>query len=140
MTTKKVVTTAKATKAVSPAKTVSKAPVPTRSTGGPTKSSRSSKTRPPGKKTAAAGQVASPAVPVPASASVASKQAQLIAMLRSAEGATVAQMMARTGWQAHTVRGTISGVLRKRLGLVVASVAPIGGSPRVYRLIEAVAA
>ena len=39
-----------------------------------------------------------------------------------------------TGWQAHTVRGTISGVLRKRLGLSVTCAASEGGGTRVYRI------
>ena len=40
-------------------------------------------------------------------------------MLNATSGATLEQMMKLTGWQAHTVRGAISGVLRKRLGLNV---------------------
>lgn len=65
-----------------------------------------------------------------------SKQARLIALLRSATGGSIAQLMALTGWQAHTVRGTISGVLRKRLGLNVACAAGSTGG-RVYRIISA---
>jgi hypothetical protein len=49
------------------------------------------------------------------------KQALVIQMLKRPEGATVAQIMAATGWLNHTVRGTLSGVLRKRLGLIVVS-------------------
>ena len=45
------------------------------------------------------------------------KQAQLIAMLRRAEGATIAQIVEATGWQPHTVRGALAGALKKRLGL-----------------------
>ena len=45
-----------------------------------------------------------------------------------------------TGWQAHTVRGSISGVLRKRLGLNVLSAVALEGKARVYRIVEAVAA
>lgn len=65
----------------------------------------------------------------------ASKQCQLIEMLRSSSGATIAQMIAATGWQAHTVRGTVSGSLRKRLGLKV--VCGAEGDVRVYRIVEA---
>ena len=50
-----------------------------------------------------------------------SKQAELIAMLTRAHGATIADIVAATGWQAHTVRGAISGALRNRLGLTVTS-------------------
>lgn len=65
-----------------------------------------------------------------------SKQARLIDLLRAAPGGTIDQMMKLTGWQAHTVRGTISGVLRKRLGLNVACATDAAGA-RVYRIVEA---
>ena len=61
------------------------------------------------------------------------KQAQLIAMLRRAEGATIAQIVEVTGWQPHTVRGALAGALKKRLGLEVAS-EKIEGNDRVYRI------
>ena len=44
-------------------------------------------------------------------------------------------MTAATGWQPHTVRGTISGVLRKHLGLNVICTAEAGH--RTYRIVEA---
>ena len=47
------------------------------------------------------------------------KQAQIIAMLQRPEGATVAEMVEATGWLAHTVRGCISGTLKKKLGLPI---------------------
>lgn len=47
------------------------------------------------------------------------KLAAIIEAMRNPGGATVAQMMAGTGWQAHTVRGAISGMVRKRLGYEV---------------------
>ena len=43
------------------------------------------------------------------------KQSQLIEMLRSPAGATIEQLTHLTGWQPHSVRGVISGALRKRL-------------------------
>ena len=46
-------------------------------------------------------------------------------------------MTALTGWQPHTVRGTISGVLRKRLKLNVACISEESG--RVYRIVESAA-
>ena len=61
------------------------------------------------------------------------KQAQIIAMLQRPEGATVAQMVEATSWQAHTVRGSISGALRKRLGLPIAA-EKVEGRGTVYRL------
>ena len=50
-----------------------------------------------------------------------SKQAQLIAMLRRAKGATVDEIAEALSWQRHTVRGAIAGALKKKLGLEVAS-------------------
>ena len=45
------------------------------------------------------------------------KEAMLIDMLRRPEGATIAQIMVATGWQAHTVRGAFAGALKKKRGL-----------------------
>jgi hypothetical protein len=59
------------------------------------------------------------------------KQSQLIAKLRAPAGGTIEQLTELTGWQPHTVRGTISGTLRKRLKLNVTCVA------HVYRIVEA---
>ncbi len=64
-----------------------------------------------------------------------SKQARLIELLGSGPGATIEQMMALTGWQAHTVHVTISGALHKRLGLDVQSAAPDSGGMRLYRIV-----
>ena len=50
-----------------------------------------------------------------------SKQAQLIAMLRRAKGATVDEIAEALSWQPHTVRGAIAGALKKKLGLEVTS-------------------
>jgi hypothetical protein len=61
------------------------------------------------------------------------KQAQLIELLRRPEGATVAQAADALGWQAHSVRGVISGVLKKKLGLTV-TVDKSGGTVSRYRL------
>lgn len=62
------------------------------------------------------------------------KLAAIIDAMRHPGGATIAQMMAGTGWQAHTVRGAISGMVRKRLGLNVSLVRNDSGE-RVYRVI-----
>lgn len=51
--------------------------------------------------------------------SVLPKKDQLITLLQSPNGCTIDEMTTVTGWQAHTVRGVISGVLRKKLGLHV---------------------
>ena len=71
--------------------------------------------------------------------SIGSKQSRLIALLRSAPGGTLEQMQKLTGWQAHTVRATISATLRKRLGLDVQSAMGAGGA-RVYRIAKSAAA
>lgn len=61
------------------------------------------------------------------------KQATLIAMLRAPDGATIAEIMAATGWQSHTVRGAMSGALKKKLGLEVTS-EKVEHRGRVYKL------
>ena len=60
------------------------------------------------------------------------KQAQLIAMLRRSQGATIAQLVEAADWRPHTVRGFFAGALKKRLGLTVTS-EKVDGT-RVYRL------
>ena len=61
------------------------------------------------------------------------KQAQIIAMLQRPEGATVAEMVEATGWLAHTVRGCISGALKKKLGLPITA-EKVEGRGTVYKL------
>jgi Protein of unknown function (DUF3489) len=61
-----------------------------------------------------------------------SKQSRVIAMLRSPAGATIAAMMEATGWQQHSVRGFLAGVVRKRLKLKLGSKKVEG--TRVYRV------
>ncbi len=60
------------------------------------------------------------------------KQARLIQLLRGNTGATMAEMTRLTGWLPHTVRGTISAALRKKLGLEVVCAAENG--ERRYRI------
>ena len=76
---------------------------------------------------------AEPAAPAPRKTRDDTKQAQLIAMLRRKEGATIAQIVAATGWQPHTVRGAFAGALKKKLGLTVTS-EKVEGGERVYRI------
>jgi hypothetical protein len=61
-----------------------------------------------------------PAPKVPA-IRAGTKQATLIAMLRAPEGASMEEIMAATGWLSHTIRGALSGALKKKLGLEVSS-------------------
>ncbi|MDP2738739.1 MAG: DUF3489 domain-containing protein [Pseudorhodobacter sp.] len=64
------------------------------------------------------------------------KQAALIAMLRAPKGATLAEIVAVTGWQKHTARAFMSGALKKRLGLIVTSEWE-DRRGRVYRVVDA---
>ena len=59
------------------------------------------------------------------------KQETLIEMLRAESGATIDEIVEATGWQAHTVRGAMSGALKKKLGLTITS-EKIEGRGRVY--------
>ena len=63
-----------------------------------------------------------------------SKQADVIALLRRPEGATVAELVAATEWQPHTVRGLFSGTLKKKLGLTLTSEREERG--RIYRVAD----
>ncbi|WP_374247902.1 DUF3489 domain-containing protein [Thermomonas sp.] len=62
------------------------------------------------------------------------KLAALVMTLRRPQGATGLQLMLATGWQPHTVRGAISGMLRKKLGLNVV-LAHNDSGERVYRVV-----
>lgn len=62
------------------------------------------------------------------------KLAALVMTLRRPQGATGLQLMLATGWQPHTVRGAISGMLRKKLSLNVV-LAHNDTGERVYRLV-----
>ena len=62
-----------------------------------------------------------------------SKQAILAELMQRPTGATISELIKSTGWQAHSVRGVISGVLRKKLGLNVVSGKTESGETR-YRV------
>ena len=70
---------------------------------------------------------------VMAAAAGTTKLAQLEALLRRPEGATLDQISASIGWQAHSVRGAMSGTLKKRQGLAISSDKEEDGQ-RVYRI------
>src|SRR5450631_4412152 len=61
-----------------------------------------------------------------------SKQSRVIAMLQSSSGTTILAMMKATGWQQHSVRGFLAGVVRKRLKLKLGSKKVDG--KRVYQI------
>jgi uncharacterized protein DUF3489 len=70
---------------------------------------------------------AAPAV----TARAGSKTEKVLAMITQTKGATGAEIMKATGWQAHTVRGFISAVIGKKMGLTVTSAANDKGA-RTY--------
>ncbi len=76
---------------------------------------------------------AEPAAPKPPTQRAGTKQALLISLLQAPEGTTMEAMMAATSWKPHTLRGTMSGPLSKKLGLIVTS-AKEGDGARVYRI------
>jgi hypothetical protein len=70
--------------------------------------------------------------PRPHKADPGSKQSRVIAMLQAPAGATIAAMIKATGWQQHSVRGFLAGVVRKRLKLKLGSKKVDG--IRVYKI------
>ena len=88
----------------------------------------------------AAPEVVQPmsAVELASARSRETKTDQVVQRLRSEGGATIAEIMAATGWQAHSVRGFFSAVVRKRLALDLVSILGEDGTRR-YRIGAAVA-
>jgi len=64
-----------------------------------------------------------------------SKKAEVLVLLKRKNGVTLAEIMKATGWQAHSVRGFISGTLGKKMGLTVESTKREDGE-RVYTLVS----
>jgi len=56
-------------------------------------------------------------------------------MLRLPAGASISAMMNATGWQQHSVRGFLAGVVRKKLRLSLTS-EKLDDGQRVYRIVE----
>ncbi|WP_420850148.1 DUF3489 domain-containing protein [Rhodobaculum claviforme] len=71
--------------------------------------------------------------PKPVIPRTGTRQAQIIALLQRPEGAATAEIVVETGWAAHSVRGMVSGTLKKKLGLPVIS-EKVAGRGTVYRL------
>src|ERR1043166_3053505 len=60
------------------------------------------------------------------------KLGKVVALLRRPKGATIAELVKTTGWQSHSVRGAISGAIKKKLKLSVLSEKV--GAVRTYRI------
>jgi hypothetical protein len=84
------------------------------------------------KKKAKAGKQAKGGVEAP-TARDGSRTAQILGLIQRPEGATLTAIMEAAGWQAHSVRGFISGTLGKKLGLKIDSAKREDGQ-RVYTL------
>jgi hypothetical protein len=61
------------------------------------------------------------------------KQAEIIALIRRPEGASIAEIVEATGWLAHSARGLISGGLKKKLSLPITA-EKVAGRGTVYKL------
>jgi hypothetical protein len=64
-----------------------------------------------------------------------SKQEKVLDLLRRPEGASTVVISKATGWQEHSVRGFLAGVVRKKLGLTLESAKSDG--VRIYRIVGA---
>jgi hypothetical protein len=73
--------------------------------------------------------------PFAPTAPAAPKQQILISLLKRPKGAAIEELMEATGWQRHSVHGTMSGVLKKRLGLPL--ITEYGERGRTYRIVDA---
>jgi hypothetical protein len=117
----------------------SKGSLPSKSRKGTARKSESGGSGPPSRpkhRKVAPSFVGRPPTLRSAKSSTPSKQSRLIELLQQPSGATLADLVGATGWQAHSVRGVISGVLRKKLGLVIESQTNDQGIRR-YRILPA---
>ncbi len=129
---------AQAVEAPAPTTEADGAPAPAKRKG----KAKATKAAPTASKPEAATGAAPTGKPTPRAGT---KQALMIEMLKRPEGATVEQIAAATGWQHHTIRGAISGALKKKLGLTVEAIRirEVGpnktgakGSSTVYRIVS----
>ena len=123
--------TAQATATGAQPKASKKARVAPRSAHVAPKPAKSAKKATPAKKAPKGGKKAS--VKKAGAARDGSKTAQVVDLLKRPSGATLKEVMKATGWQAHSVRGFISGTLGKKMGLTVISTKAEDGE-RTYSL------
>jgi hypothetical protein len=81
-----------------------------------------------GQKTAASTAKPRKALPAPST-----KPTSKLSLLRRPEGATIAQLTKALDWQAHSVRGAMSGALKKKQGLTITATKN-EHADRVYRI------
>jgi hypothetical protein len=74
----------------------------------------------------------SSAARAPRKAGLATKHDRVLSLLRAKSGATIAAISKATGWQPHSVRGFLAGVVKKKLGLTLTSEKAKSG--RIYRI------
>ena len=98
------------------------------------KPKKPAKDRKPAKKVKAAKKAAPRAKAGDKDAERTNKKAEVIAMMKRAKGATLAEIMATTGWQAHTVRGFVS-ILGSKGGETIESSKNASGE-RTYRIVK----
>jgi Protein of unknown function (DUF3489) len=63
----------------------------------------------------------------------ATKRDRVLTLLRSQGGTTIAAIVRATGWRPHSVRGFLAGMVKKKLGLDLASEKTSSG--RTYRIV-----
>ena len=72
----------------------------------------------------------------PSSRARTTKLEQCLELLTAPDGATIDELQAATGWQAHSVRGFLAGTVKKKLGLILDSKKAADGVRR-YRVVQA---
>jgi len=95
----------------------------------PSKAKSANKASPPKKATKGAKSAKSPKKKA-TGARQGSKTAKVLDLLKRSGGATRKELMKATGWQSHSVRGFMSGVLGKKMGLTVTSTKAEDGERR----------
>ena len=97
-----------------------------------TKKALSSRAHPRKRKSASEAAPAKTPVATSGDSSSRSKQDAVLVLLQRPKGATLAEIVETTGWQPHSVRGFLSGVVKKKLKLKIES--RKDGSERTYRI------